>query len=164
MISRNDIIDAIAKCVGYDPIHAPKSSEIITAAWLEHFEDYRAIGRVELLQAITEYYRTPDRKWPQPADISAIIAAVVKDRRSREDDSSSMEMGVSGGEFDLETRYVDVYIKTDDGRELTNSEPQYRFSWDGEGVNKSQPFVGRWASSRSDALREAREWMMRGVR
>jgi hypothetical protein len=80
VISRNDILDAITKCVGYDPVHAPKQSEIIENAWVEHFEAYPSMNRDQLLTAIAEYYRTPHRPFPQPADLSVIV------RIRREDD------------------------------------------------------------------------------
>lgn len=82
MISRNDIIDVITKCVGYDPMHSPKESEIIEAAWWEHFETYSSLTRDDILAAVTEYYRTPDRRWPQPANISVLAREICRVRNA----------------------------------------------------------------------------------
>jgi hypothetical protein len=77
MIDRNDCVDAITKCVGYDPIHAPNPTPIILDAWEEHFMGYPSFTRDQLLRAVTAYYRTADRKWPQPANLSDIIRADI---------------------------------------------------------------------------------------
>ena len=85
MITRSDIIDALTMCVGYDPIHAPKQSEIITDAWVKHFEGLPQVTPRELLDAVNTYYRAPQQQpWPQPGVISGIARAAIKDRADRE--------------------------------------------------------------------------------
>lgn len=83
MISRNDIADALTKCVGYDPTHMPKPSEIILDAWCEHFALYPHLIRYDLLTAVTHYYRRPAQPVPQPADISAIARDLHRDMAQR---------------------------------------------------------------------------------
>ena len=84
MIKRTDILDALTKCVGYDPIHAPtQSPRIMEEAWVDHFALYPALGRDDLMDAVREYYRTPARPWPQPADLSSIARAKQRDAADR---------------------------------------------------------------------------------
>ncbi len=83
MITRNDIINAISMCVGYDPMHSPKMSEAIIMAWSDHFEDYPHISRERLLRAVKTYYKIPSRSFPQPADISTIARAEINDANMR---------------------------------------------------------------------------------
>lgn len=83
MISRNDVIDAVTRCVGYDPIHAPKDARIMVEAWSEHFSSFSQWSREDLFQAVTEYYKLPQRPWPQPADLSAVIRARKRDAADR---------------------------------------------------------------------------------
>jgi hypothetical protein len=83
MITRSDILDALTKCVGYDPIHSPKQSLIIEDAWYEHFERYPTLQRQDLLSAVADYYSVPQRPWPQPADISNVARAKRRDQADR---------------------------------------------------------------------------------
>jgi len=70
--------------VGYDPVRAPKQSEIIENAWAEHFEQFPNLTRTDLLAAVTEYYRTPGQPWPQPAAISSIAVLLAGSRAAIE--------------------------------------------------------------------------------
>lgn len=79
MIDRDDVIDALTKCSGYDPVKFPTPSDIIVDAWLEHLQQFRVVTRDDLLHAVTRYYNQPDRKVPQPADISQIARLVHKE-------------------------------------------------------------------------------------
>lgn len=86
MITRNDIIDAITMCVGYDPVHAPKQSKIIEDAWAQHFASSACagLGRPDLVAAVDAYYRTPRQPWPQPADISSLARSEKRDAYDRQ--------------------------------------------------------------------------------
>jgi hypothetical protein len=64
-------------------MHAPVQSDIIEDAWAEHFERYPTLARDDLLSAVTEYYRAPQRPWPQPADLSTIARARRRDMADR---------------------------------------------------------------------------------
>lgn len=83
MIRRDNCIEAIAKCTGYDPMHSPRQSELIANAWSEHFAQYPELTRDDLLDAVKEYYRTPQRPWPQPADISSVARVRHRDIADR---------------------------------------------------------------------------------
>jgi hypothetical protein len=87
MITRNDILDAITKCVGYDPVRAPKQSQIIEEAWMKHFglSGNGGITRLELLAAADTYYASPQRPWPQPGDLSDIAKSSRRDRGLRDE-------------------------------------------------------------------------------
>lgn len=86
MITPQDITDAIVVCAGYDPIYTPKPSEIIISAWEEHFAMHPDINRPEFLQAVTRYWQTPDRRFPQPAAITVIVNEISAERTSEQSD------------------------------------------------------------------------------
>lgn len=86
MVSRTDIIDALTMCSGYDPGHFSQPSRIIVAAWEDHLGQYPGVARDDLLEAVRVYYRTPDRRVPQPADISKIARDLRKSRLDTETD------------------------------------------------------------------------------
>jgi hypothetical protein len=83
LITRNDCIDAITKCIAYDPMHSPRSDALIAEAWTEHFNLYPFLSSEDLLAAVREYYKTPQRPWPQPADLSSIARAKLRDIADR---------------------------------------------------------------------------------
>ena len=72
MLVEQDIRDTLAKCSGYDPTHFPRFSQVILDAWVKHFSFFPLLTRDDVLDAVDTYYRTPERKVPQPADISRI--------------------------------------------------------------------------------------------
>lgn len=80
MITDDDIFDALTKCTGYDPAHTPKPSEIVVDAWVEHFSDYPAVTRADLLAAVKEYHRVPRDVQLQPAHISALARKYARER------------------------------------------------------------------------------------
>ncbi|WP_071700199.1 zinc finger domain-containing protein [Mycobacterium heckeshornense] len=85
MITRDDILDALAKCAAYDNQHTPVPSRILVQAWVEHFEVYApSIERGDLLAAVTEYHREPRDRMLQPADLSGIARAIRRDQLDRE--------------------------------------------------------------------------------
>ena len=51
-------------------------------AWSEHFKT-ATWSREDLFNAVTEYYKLPQRPWPQPADLSALIRARKRDAADR---------------------------------------------------------------------------------
>lgn len=80
-----EIRAALAKCAAYDPTHFPQPSDAIVEAWMEHFESLPDLHRQELLDAVREYYMAPDRKVPQPADISRIVRTARRARRDNDE-------------------------------------------------------------------------------
>lgn len=87
MIELNDVLDALTKCSGYDPGHFSVPSKVVASAWCEYFEDFPSLRRDDLLAAVKLYYRTPDRKVPQPADIGDLARKLRRDEIDREDES-----------------------------------------------------------------------------
>jgi hypothetical protein len=78
----SDVIDGLTKIGAYDP-KFPIPAAIVVEAWLEHFEQYPALERDDLLDAIKVYYRKPGVDVPRPADISSIAREQRRDRNSR---------------------------------------------------------------------------------
>lgn len=83
MITYNQVVDAISMCAAYDPMHAPRKSEVMVSAWLDHFQSYPNISPERLQEAVRTYYKTPSRPFPQPADISSIARAAIRDDDER---------------------------------------------------------------------------------
>lgn len=83
MITRNDIIDALTKSTGYDSAHTPQPSAIVIDAWVEHFEDFPALTRADLLMAVKDYHRQTHRENLQPADISTLARKYSRERFER---------------------------------------------------------------------------------
>lgn len=84
MIDRDDVLDALTKCTGYDPVHFPRPSIIMADAWLEYFGKFPAVTKVDLLAAVAKFYESPARPVPQPADIGVIARAIRQDKSDRE--------------------------------------------------------------------------------
>ena len=82
MISSDDLIDGLTKIGAYD-YQFPRPSKIVVEAWLEHFEQYPALTRDDLLDAIKVYYRKPEVSPPKPADVSHLARELRRDRNSR---------------------------------------------------------------------------------
>jgi len=83
VIDESDIRLALMRCVGYDPVHFPKPSEVMLAAWIEHFRKFPKLERQNLIDAVAKYYDTPQRPVPQPADISVIARSFWRDEYDR---------------------------------------------------------------------------------
>lgn len=83
MLTRDNIIDALTKCAGYDPVHFPRKSELIANAWCEHFNRWGGLTVQDLMEAVSEYYARPSQPVPQPADISVIARKLHRDRFDR---------------------------------------------------------------------------------
>ena len=83
MIAIQDIRDALTMCTGYDPVHFPRPSEVMAAAWMQHFSMYPMITGEDLADAIARYYKTPSRPVPQPADIRVLASEIRRERYER---------------------------------------------------------------------------------
>lgn len=92
MVDSDDLIDGLTKIGAYD-YQFPRPSKIVVEAWLEHFEQYPALTRDDLLEAIKVYYRKPDVSPPKPADVSHLARELRRDRNSRwtDDDMDRFE-------------------------------------------------------------------------
>ncbi|BBU22140.1 hypothetical protein [Mycobacterium xenopi] len=85
MITAEDVLDALTKAAAYDTSHTPRTSQMLIAAWVEHFNRYApAVQREDLLAAVSEYHREPRNRMLQPADLSAIARALRRDNTSDE--------------------------------------------------------------------------------
>ena len=85
MIQRDDVIDTLTKCAGYDPAKFPQPSAIMADAWCEHLDQFPTLTRQDLLEAVKAYYNTTERRVPQPADISRIARQIHRDRLDEEE-------------------------------------------------------------------------------
>ena len=85
MIYEQDVRNMLSRCSGYDPSHFPQPSQVIVAAWLEHFSQFPRLASEDVHNAVRKYYNVGDRKVPQPADISSIARDLWRDRYERED-------------------------------------------------------------------------------
>ena len=86
MIDDQDVRDVLTKCSAYDPSHFPRESRVIFDAWREHFAMFPLLTRDDVLGAVTTYYLTPERKVPQPADISRIARNAWRERWDQGDE------------------------------------------------------------------------------
>jgi len=85
-LNPDDVSAILTKSAGYDSAHTPRSSAILTAAWLEHFDRYAPTAtRAQTLEAVTEYHREPHDRMLQPGDLTAIIRAQYRDHLARLD-------------------------------------------------------------------------------
>lgn len=77
MLEPDDILDVLAKCAAYQPVKFPRPSEGILAAWQEHFSEFPRITKELALRAVAEYYKTPGRPVPGPAEISSVACTLT---------------------------------------------------------------------------------------
>ena len=99
-LTADDISAVLTKSAGYDSMHTPRSSAILTGAWLEHFATYAPyVTRDDLLAAVTEYHKEPRDRMLQPADLTAIIRGWRRDEHARTDPAVRALPGTSGGEL-----------------------------------------------------------------
>ena len=83
-ITTKDVGPILAKCSGYRPDKTPQVSQLVTMAWVEHFEDFPAITLEDALEAVKVYHREPQDRMIQPADISKVARAIRRDKSDRE--------------------------------------------------------------------------------
>ena len=85
-LTPEDVAAILTKSAGYDSTHTPRSSAVLTAAWLEHFDRYAPeVTRAQALDAVTEYHRQPHDRMLQPADLTAVIRAQFREQLDRLD-------------------------------------------------------------------------------
>src|SRR3954466_8469904 len=70
-------------CSGYDSQHTPAASELVVAAWLDHFQIFPNVTREDLLTAVREYHCTEHDKQLTPVALSSIARKYARDRYER---------------------------------------------------------------------------------
>lgn len=101
-LAPEDIAAVLTKSAGYDSMHTPRASAILTGAWLEHFGIYAPYAtRDDLLAAVTEYHRESHDRMLQPADLTAVIRAWRRDEHARSDPDERALPGPSATGGDL---------------------------------------------------------------
>jgi hypothetical protein len=88
VITRNDIIDALTKCTGYDSAHTPVPNEITVDAWREHFDLFPNVTREDLLRSVTEHFRAKHTDQLTPVDLSDIARKYSRDRIEKSETDS----------------------------------------------------------------------------
>lgn len=97
-LTPEDIAAVLTKSAGYDSMHTPRASAVLTGAWLEHFGTYAAYAtRADLLAAVTEHHREPHDRMLQPADLTVIIRARHRDNHARTDPNERALPGATAG-------------------------------------------------------------------
>lgn len=84
MISTTDVGPILAKCAAYSPDKTPRMTDSTILAWHEHFSDFPHLDLRDALEAVKVYHRDARDRMIQPADISSIARAVLRDRSDRE--------------------------------------------------------------------------------
>jgi hypothetical protein len=86
MITRNNVIDALTKCSGYNARNTPVPSDIVVEAWLEHFSQFPDVTGQDLLDAVRDYFtREHDDRLVEPVTIGILARKYSVDRVERSD-------------------------------------------------------------------------------
>lgn len=84
MIARDDVVDVLTKCSGYDH-RFPKPSDVMLEAWTEHLQQFRVLTRDDVLTAVTAYFNEPNAEVPRPVDISRHARRIHRERMDEDE-------------------------------------------------------------------------------